>query len=195
MGWLKAIALVVVVWLVFKLIGAACAPEEPSAPLAHLVNRLWIERLPVHERDLIAHFMLVDRDRVRVGAVGRSSAWRMNIDLAMWTLEGNKLAMQFPQSEKTTQFSVRTWECNEGPDGFDLCLELAHPKAHPMRFYSSKKWEIGGANAALPESAGPAARAIVDQLAATGASELGRQVKFVPGVPPAWSEILSNPSP
>lgn len=107
-----------------------------------LVNQLWIERVPRDQRDLVHHFVLVERDGRRVGVTGRSSRWRTRMDLFVWSLEANQLRARFPQDDRRVSFSARTWRCaGEAPRPFELCLELTRDGRN-TRLYSRKDWII-----------------------------------------------------
>ncbi|MBI4815031.1 MAG: hypothetical protein HY791_02155 [Deltaproteobacteria bacterium] len=198
MGWLKTIVFLILVWLVAKLIGLGCRPEEPSTRAPHLVNRFWIEKMPQDEREFVTHLLLVDHERIHAGMVGRSSAWRVNVEGARWTFDGEKLQMEFPQDRKRAEFSARTWECNDGPRGFDLCLELAHPREHPMRFYSCKKCEIRpDGSLTLPDEVAKM-RSAAEVSLAIGSSRVAApntpNEALDSGWPSVWSDLVSPPA-
>jgi len=108
----------------------------------HAVNRVWIERVPADERDMIAHFVMLRHPRGRVGAFGRSSQWRHLIEGFKWALEGERLILVLPQQQAKGELRVRTWACaGEAPKPFELCLEL-RSKDRAVTYYSRKDWII-----------------------------------------------------
>lgn len=129
--------------------GAALFGDESTAGAKHAVNQLWIERLPANSRDRVDHFVLVRHSEGRVGAIGKSSQWRHNIEVFLWGLEGERLNVFLPQDEVKAALKVRTWECSgEAPKPFELCLELSNAKGRSVTLYSRKDWIIEPGNVA-----------------------------------------------
>lgn len=116
---------------------------ETAADAEMLANQLWIERMPNGSRDAVGHLTFVQpRKGKRVGAVGRSSRFRFNVELFAWSLEGQRLALFFPQERVKAQLEARTWACEgEAPEPFELCLELS-ANGRSVVFYSRKDWVI-----------------------------------------------------
>lgn len=149
--------------------GTALFGDESAAGAKHAVNQLWIERLPANSRDRVDHFVLVRHSEGRVGAVGKSSQWRHNIEVFLWGLEGERLSVFLPQDERKAQLKVRTWECaGEAPKPFELCLELTGANGSSATMYSRKDWiiEPGNVTDALAEIADeePALAGLVAEL-------------------------------
>lgn len=116
--------------------------DSDAASAKHAVNRVWIERLPTDQRDMINHFILVDHKQGRVGGIGKSSQWRHFIELFQWGLEGNRLSIFLPQDRVKAQLSVKTWKCaGEAPDPFELCMEISNGRKSAT-FYSRTDWVI-----------------------------------------------------
>jgi hypothetical protein len=122
-----------------------------------VANQLWIERLPRNERDLVHHLVLLERDQ-RLGNLGRTSRWRIEIDLVRWRWEKpRRLEVSFPQHGHHIHLDTRAWECKgKAPAPFELCLELSCD-GKTATFYSHKDWVIrpgeevpGSVRAALP---------------------------------------------
>lgn len=109
-----------------------------------LVNQVWIERLPRHERDMIWGGVLVENGKDRVGVISHGSQWRVHADVLVWRLEGDRLRTRFPQDNRRFELRAKTWEC-EGkvPEPFQLCLELRRGD-QVLRFYSRKDWDLDG---------------------------------------------------
>jgi hypothetical protein len=111
--------------------------DAESAEL--MVNHVWIDRLPEHERDMIRFFAPIRHPQGRVGIAGRASQWRQLADLFMWSLERDRLALFFGQEQVRWNASAKAWRCDV--DGFELCLELSDDR-HRIRLYSRDEWEI-----------------------------------------------------
>jgi hypothetical protein len=137
LGWLTLAIAGVVVWqVVDRLI------VQRSAP-AHLVNHLWIERVPRNTRDMVWHFLAVEQDQRRVGVLGRASRWRVFSDGFVWKVEGDRLRGTFPQNNCHLDLQVRTWPCaGEAPKPFELCLELKGRDNQVYRYFSRRDWVV-----------------------------------------------------
>lgn len=137
----------------WKLGSAVFSSEDEAAGARHLINQVWIERIPDNDRDMITHLLLLDTDDGRFGAVGRSSAWRHVVEIFKWSLEEDRLALFFPQERTRSQFKARTWECGgEAPEPFDLCLELSRGD-RSVRFFSHHEWVVRAEDGAVDEAA------------------------------------------
>lgn len=152
--------------------------DDPEADgTRHLVNQVWIERVPDGPRDMIGHFALIKHPRGNFGAVGRSSQWRHLIEGLMWKLEGSRLSLYFPQEESKTAVKARTWNCeDEAPAPFQLCLEVS-ARGGSRTFYSRKDWviDVDNVEGSLesmveenPELAGVFEQAVAAESAPTG---------------------------
>jgi hypothetical protein len=116
--------------------------DSEEAHAEDLLNHPWLDRLPADERDMIAHLLVLEHPRARVGVVGRSSQWRHFVEVFKWRLEGNQLTAVFPQERSRVQFHVRTWSCEgEAPRPFDLCLEVRRGERRAF-LYSREDWVI-----------------------------------------------------
>lgn len=116
-------------------------PRDASAEL--LPHRLWVDRMPTSERDIIEKLVIVQSiDHGSYGVSESSSVWRHRTEVFKWTLEGRRLRMIFPQDGARTSARVRTWDCEgEAPEGFELCLEL-RGKKRTVRLYSRRDWVL-----------------------------------------------------
>lgn len=123
-------------------LGQSLLGEDEAAGTKHVVNQVWIERAPEGPRDMIGHLVLIDIPDGRLGGAGRSSQWRHVIELFQWGLEGNRLAMFFPQDRVKAAVNVRSWRCKgEAPAPFELCLEISNGRRKAV-FYSLEDWHI-----------------------------------------------------
>jgi hypothetical protein len=138
-GWLRWLLLgvaAVSLWQLFGFLFSRRAGPD------RLVNQVWIERMPRDTRDLIWHFVALDRDGVRIGTLGRSSRWRLTSDRFIYAAEGNQLRGRFPQNGCHLRLQARTWKCaGQAPAPFELCLELKSDK-NVYRYYSRNDWAI-----------------------------------------------------
>lgn len=134
-GWLwGAVALGVVAWA-----GSSWIADAPSAP-SDAVNRVWLERLPKNQRDIVGHFVMIDHEGRRFGATGRSSRWRHDVEVFKWALEEDRLVQVFPQTRAKVKSKVEAGRC-DAPRPFDMCLELTS-SAGKTTFYSRHDWVI-----------------------------------------------------
>jgi hypothetical protein len=138
--------------VISSILAAACAlglwrlsgtdTDAEVASTSHFANRLWIERMPTDERDMVAYLAALKLPEGRFGATGRASQWRQFTEVFRWALEGDRLRAVFPQEGIRAEFQVRTWDCRgEAPRPFELCLRISKgERAHV--FYSMEEWEI-----------------------------------------------------
>jgi hypothetical protein len=152
--WFGAAAVVLLVALVLK----RPAVSDETATL--LANRFWIERMPRDPRDQVLNAAWIARDGEQVGALGRSSNFRLRFELFGWRLEQNRLSMHFPQDDLRVDLEVRARRCQV--QGFELCLELRGPRGE-IRLFSREDWIIQGSDAP------PELRALVDAAKAAPA--------------------------
>jgi hypothetical protein len=107
-----------------------------------LINQLWVERIPKNARDMVWHFVALDHRDRRIGALGRSSRWRVINDGIVWRQQGNQFTFVTPQNGCRSTLKVRTWKCaGQAPRPFELCLEFEGGGKH-YRFYSRDGWVI-----------------------------------------------------
>ncbi len=131
------------------------APDDGASEVAsseHLINQVWINRIPKSKRDMIRIFVAAEKKKNKYGAVQAASRWRFFSDTFLYTKQGNKLVLKFPQENKKVAVDAKTWKCNVKP--FDLCLELKRGK-HSLKMFSKKKWVVGSeaVSAELPQLA------------------------------------------
>jgi hypothetical protein len=115
--------------------------EPPTAEL--LVNRVWIERLPVDSRDMIRQLVVLQRSDRPVGVAAHNSRWRVTADLFVWKLDGDhRLSARFPQNNQQASFDVKAWRCTgKAPAPFELCLELRRG-SKSVQLYSREDWVV-----------------------------------------------------
>lgn len=140
--------------------------EAEVASTSHFANRLWIERMPADERDMVAYLAALELPEGRFGATGRASQWRQFTEVFRWALEGDRLRAVFPQEHIRAEFQVRTWDCRgEAPRPFELCMQISKGERSHV-FYSMEEWEIRprGSDPLRQLADYPAVASIADEL-------------------------------
>lgn len=108
-----------------------------------LINRLWLERLPRNERDMVMHMVAAQRDSESGGVFAVASQYRVLMELFSFKRTGrDRLVLTFPQDNKRAEVRVRTWACpDKAPKGMELCLEAVYHQTR-WRLYSRKDWVV-----------------------------------------------------
>ncbi len=130
--------------LSLSLIAGAFFVLRPARPdrAKHLINRVWIERMPRGDRDMVHSFVAVSAEGERVGAFSHASRWRARAELFRHRLAGGELTMVFPQAKRRVKAQVRTWECEgKAPPPFELCLAIKDGD-RTMKLYSRHDWKL-----------------------------------------------------
>ncbi len=120
-------------------VGSSWLADAPSTP-DDAVNRVWLERLPKSQRDIIGHVVIIDHEGQRYGATGRSSRWRHDVEVFTWALEEDRLVQLFPQTGTKVKSKVEAGRC-DAPRPFDMCLELTSSNG-TKKFFSRHDWVI-----------------------------------------------------
>jgi hypothetical protein len=120
--------------------------DEDRQTALLLVNRFWVERYPKDPRDMVLRSAFLSREGERVGAIGRSSQYRIGFEMFGWRLEGRRLFAHFPQDDLQAEFEARAWRCKDKEPEFELCLELKSA-GRSLQFHSRDEWEVGDAPA------------------------------------------------
>ena len=146
------------------LLGAYAALRAPHAqrpaPGVQVVNRVWVNKVPKNDRDVVTHLVLLDRMKQRVAGVAHVSSWRLYVDRLRYRLDGDTLHLESPQDQTKATLKFRTWACpKEAPAPFDLCLELRDGR-RKVTFYSERasafaapSWVGDAPQGACPECA------------------------------------------
>jgi hypothetical protein len=117
-----------------------CTTQRSSTE--KLINQLWVERMPSNPRDMVWHFVAIDREGRHAGALGQASRWRVQSDAFLWRQQGDQFTFVTPQNRCRSTLKARTWKCQgQAPKPFDLCLELAG-NGKQFRYYSRTDWTI-----------------------------------------------------
>lgn len=136
--WLGLAGAGIALWGLSGLFG----DDDEAATPRQAVNRVWLERLPKSQRDVVGHFVLVDRKKKRIGVGGASSQWRHDVELFHWTLDHDRLEQAFPQSETKASSTIKAEKCDDAPRPFTMCLDIESADGQKRRFYSRREWII-----------------------------------------------------
>lgn len=121
-------------------LGPDSAEDAPPEDAKLLVNRVWAERIPADERDMVGYLVPIRVGGRALGMADHSSRWRSRSEFFTFALDGTRLELVFPQERSKVVVKARTWTCpGEAPKGFDLCLELTSGK-RSKRMYSRRAW-------------------------------------------------------
>ncbi|MDP2343113.1 MAG: hypothetical protein Q8O67_19305 [Deltaproteobacteria bacterium] len=126
-------------------LAAGCTDDVEAAGVDWKIveNRVWIERMPKNERDMIRQLVLLnEEDGKKPGAVMRCSKFRWLVDAVKWSHKGSRLHLNFLQVREEREATVRSWSCKgDAPKPFELCLELSDGDKK-RRYYSMKEWVV-----------------------------------------------------
>jgi hypothetical protein len=103
-----------------------------------LVDRIWIDHMPRHDRDLFNVFAIISEHKV--GFFEQRSAWTGTFEAFKYSRGGGKLDAVFPQTGSKEQYTVKARSCDK--DGMDYCLDIDGGKHGVKHYYSKKKWVI-----------------------------------------------------
>lgn len=103
-----------------------------------LVDRVWIDHMPRHERELVNVFALISEHKV--GVFDQRSAWTGSFEAFRYSRGEGKLDAVFPQTGSKEQYTVKVRTCSE--NGMDYCLDIDGGKHGVKHYFSKKKWII-----------------------------------------------------
>lgn len=112
--------------------------DEPTAGRHLAYDRLWIDRVPTHERDTVHVFVALREEAV--GAFKTTSMWRGAWEAFRYEAHGDELRAVFPQSGDRETLASRARKCKE--PGWDYCLEITGSRHGVVRYYSREGWEL-----------------------------------------------------
>lgn len=118
--------------------GGDDATIDATGKLAH--NRLWIDHMPKHERDVVQVFALIDAESI--GVFQATSFWRGAHELFKFEGHEDEVRIVYPQTGERAKAKVKAKKCSE--QGFDYCLEIAGANRGVARYYSYEGWELDG---------------------------------------------------
>jgi len=135
--WLVLILILVLVYIGWKYFwprehdhASGASAEDPSL----LLDRVWVDSKPEKYTDYVHVALFIDY--APMGIFQKASSYHAELELFEFKRNGNKVKLRFPQTDKTSAFSYKIWECDDLPP-FDLCLALnKNPWGGPKRYYS-----------------------------------------------------------
>lgn len=130
--WLLLPLLAVLGYLGLRALGG-----EPEAardePPAMLFSRLWLEKVPEKPTDYVQGSYVLDTPAV--GMFQRASAFDYHVELFRHEQKGNKIELDFPQTDKKAKITFTIKSCDDLPP-FDLCLTLSeNPWGGPKKYH------------------------------------------------------------
>ena len=189
--------------------GASTQRDRDSALLA---DRVWINRLPRDDRDMIGKLVLMTTPQGKFGVIDRGSVWRHVVEVFTWKRKGRNIRMFFPQERERMRVLTHTYPCpDEAPGPLELCLDLEvqdrHGYAHSVRMYSRYDWKVGeddqsravlasrlaNHHVSLPAELSPAAPSVTPDIGEHGSYRV-RDVLLL-GLWSAAAAGLGKPSP
>lgn len=106
----------------------------------HVIDRVWIDHMPKHERDQVHVFVAISDEPV--GVFQAQSVWKGHFEMFRYEAHGDEIRIFYPQDHHRDRVKTKARKCSE--DGFDYCLELDGASRGVKRYYSRKGWEIEG---------------------------------------------------
>lgn len=109
-----------------------------------LKDRVWLERLPKHDKDRIEVFVALSAKKGGrqgpVGAFEKVSMWEGHYQAFRYESEGQTMKVIFPQTGVTETLTVKATRCKEAD--MDFCLDVSGNGRGVNRYYSRKGMEI-----------------------------------------------------
>jgi hypothetical protein len=99
-----------------------------------LVDRIWIDHLPAHERDPINFLALLSDEKI--GVMQNTTAFRGSYEMFKWGNGG----WRWPQTGETDKPTIRVRTCNE--NGMDYCMDISGVSRGVKHYASRKDWVI-----------------------------------------------------
>ncbi len=140
---------------------------DEGSGVEHLKGRAWVNQLPRTPKDRV-HVLFLDTESP-FGVTIHGSNYRHLTNAVQFRLEGDVLELISLQDEVKAQVKVRTWECEEAPEGLDLCLEIA-ARGRKVRLFSARAWGDEGESGVVALARGAVPDASTAQVG--GAAEV-----------------------
>jgi hypothetical protein len=99
-----------------------------------IVDRLWIDHVPSHEREPFQILAMFSEHKV--GVFQKLTAYIGQYEMFQYGNGGWK----YPQTRETDKVSIRVRTCND--DGMDYCMDITGNSRGVHRYYSRKDWVI-----------------------------------------------------
>ncbi len=119
-------------------------------PSVDVLGQAWLERVPRNDRDRVAMLILIDDGGEKVGGLSVASMWQRQLDLFLWSREGARYTLHFPQDEHRAVVDLRAYRCEgKAPQPFTLCLDVTAPDGRKRTLYSSEDLRVGEPSATV----------------------------------------------
>jgi hypothetical protein len=125
-----------------------------------VLDRLWIDHLPRHERDTVQVFVALTEEPY--GIFQQVAQWKGAHEIFRFEAHGDELRVVYPHTGEREKLKARARKCNE--HGMDYCLELKGASRGVKKYYSLEDWVIDGASDATALER--RARGMVERLSA-----------------------------
>jgi hypothetical protein len=136
--WLSLPLLAVVAYLGIRAFGGTSEPAKDEPPTM-LYSRLWLEKVPEKPTDYVQGAYVLDTPAV--GMFQRASAFDYHLELFRHDQKGNKIELDFPQTDKKVKITYTIKGCDDLVP-FDLCLTLSdNPWGGPKKYYGFRDAE------------------------------------------------------
>jgi len=129
-------AVILGAWAIAHWTGGAKSADVSDPSL--IVNRLWVDRLPVKPKDTANVFAAITRQKL--GVFQSVSQYKGSYELFHFTAAGGDLRVVYPQTDQQETIKARAWKCRE--EDMDFCLELTGASRGVKRYHSMDGWEI-----------------------------------------------------
>jgi hypothetical protein len=131
--WALLPLLAVVGYLGLRALGGDTSDTARDEPPGLLFSRLWLEKVPEKPTEHVQGAYVLETPAV--GMFQRASAFDYHIELFRHEQKGNKLELDFPQTDKRAKITFAIKGCDDLPP-FDLCLTLSeNPWGGPKKYH------------------------------------------------------------
>jgi hypothetical protein len=103
-------------------------------------NRLWIDHIPLNERDAFQVFIAHTPEGI--GGFAEETQWRGQIERFRFQPAPGEIRAVFPWTNDRETIKVEAKKCDA--EGFDYCLELTGSNHGVKKYYSRKQWARRG---------------------------------------------------
>lgn len=134
----KALLAALVLALLVHVLGRGndSAPPARGGEADLIADRLWVDSKPQRYTDYVNALVVIDD--VPLGIFQKASAYHMILEIFEYKRAGNRVALNFPQTDTARRFRYTITTCDDLPP-FDLCLTLnENPWGGPRRYYSTR---------------------------------------------------------
>jgi hypothetical protein len=106
-------------WRVLRGGDSATAPSDGDDE-GLMLNRLWVDHMPKHERDTINVFAAITQDPI--GIFQTASVYKGQYELFTHETHRGEMRIVYPQNGERERVKTKSHRCSKG--GFDYCLEI-----------------------------------------------------------------------